>query len=888
MRLPNRLVVGLLAFCVVLLIHTSRVPAEYVIEDIGTLGGTTSCAYAINNLGQVVGSAGTRDTDGQMRAFLYDQAGGIRKLDPNFNTIYSIPLDINDAGAATGYFNDAIPHAFSYTPGGGTVDLGVLGGAMTSYGEAINTSGELAGTSCTASSDARHAFRGSGSVLYDLGDLGGGYSYAHGINDSSPVAVVGHSRTANGNYQAFRWRLGGMTPLASLGSGTYSRAEAINNEGLIVGEASNGSQTHAVGWSANGTEVTDFGTLGGQYSRALSLNAAGDVVGFSYTLAGVENAFLYKNGVMTNLNSLLPAGSSWSYLKRAYDINDSGQIVGQGVILNQLHAFLMTPITPGDTDKDGDVDLVDLGKLATYYGTTSGANWGMGDFDKDGDVDLVDLGAMAANYGHGVPAPLNFAADAAKVGLSDTKNASADESSKEDNSEKVLPLPDGCSPIGIILIGGIMMAFSLLSSVRGNSLEQVGVWKCRRGRLLGASQTHEEGRAMRKLLSVTLIGVWLICATAGSAADQTTPLAADVQPTAVMQEMRGVWIGGFDCTANGAGCTSDWETACQAAAGANFNAIFPLMASGAVARYNSMILPLRDLDRGDQLTLCVAAARRHGLKVHVWQIVNYMEGSSEGFRTRIRDTNRQMTYFNGNPVDYWLCPSNPANVASYVETALEMVREYDIDGIHLDYIRYDDNWSNGWSCYCSGCRQRFEAYRGASVPSWPADCWGTGSLAAEYRLWRIEVINNIVRTISRECRKIKPNIKISAAVFGWSSLSNLQTRIAQDWPTWISQGWVDFVCPMNYVTSTSSFTSLVNAQKAWVTDDTRIYAGIGHYLFWDAGIPSPEVREAAHVQVTRDRAIGGFVLFPYNLDMINTSFPYLLANKTQNPAVPPH
>jgi hypothetical protein len=53
---------------------------------------------------------------------------------------------------------------------------------------------------------------------------------------------------------------------------------------------------------------------------------------------------------------------------------------------------------PGDTDHDGDVDLVDLGNLAGGYGLTSGATWETGDFDGDADIDLVDLGTLAGNY----------------------------------------------------------------------------------------------------------------------------------------------------------------------------------------------------------------------------------------------------------------------------------------------------------------------------------------------------------------------------------------------------------------------------------------------------------------------------------------------------------
>ncbi len=61
-------------------------------------------------------------------------------------------------------------------------------------------------------------------------------------------------------------------------------------------------------------------------------------------------------------------------------------------------------LTPGDTDLDGDVDLVDLGTLTANYNTTHDLMdpdtdpWSRGDFDLDGDVDLVDLGTLAHNY----------------------------------------------------------------------------------------------------------------------------------------------------------------------------------------------------------------------------------------------------------------------------------------------------------------------------------------------------------------------------------------------------------------------------------------------------------------------------------------------------------
>lgn len=55
----------------------------------------------------------------------------------------------------------------------------------------------------------------------------------------------------------------------------------------------------------------------------------------------------------------------------------------------------------GDADADGDVDLSDLGALATYYGQPGSHPWGHGDFDGDFDVDLADLGTLATYYGAG-------------------------------------------------------------------------------------------------------------------------------------------------------------------------------------------------------------------------------------------------------------------------------------------------------------------------------------------------------------------------------------------------------------------------------------------------------------------------------------------------------
>jgi uncharacterized repeat protein (TIGR01451 family) len=87
---------------------------------------------------------------------------------------------------------------------------------------------------------------------------------------------------------------------------------------------------------SNGT-LTDLGTLDGDHSYPYGVNNAGQVVGESG-----GHAFLYSNGMLQDLNSLIPADSGW-VLNTASAINDKGQIVGTGTFNGQqTHGFLLT------------------------------------------------------------------------------------------------------------------------------------------------------------------------------------------------------------------------------------------------------------------------------------------------------------------------------------------------------------------------------------------------------------------------------------------------------------------------------------------------------------------------------------------------------------------
>ncbi len=216
-------------------------------------------------------------------------------------------------------------------------DLGALLSGAYSYAYGINNAGQVVGYWNTGTNGV-HAFLYSDGTMTDIGTPGGTNTYALGINAAGQV--VGFSDTAApslpGSTRAFLYSNGAMTNLGSLG-GLNSYAYGLNTNIQIVGYIDTLLGARAVVY-ANGN-ATNLGTLGGADSYAYSINASGSVVGASKISGGNLNAFLWENGVLTNLNALIPTNSGWALLE-ARGINDAGNIVGWGRINGEERAFL--------------------------------------------------------------------------------------------------------------------------------------------------------------------------------------------------------------------------------------------------------------------------------------------------------------------------------------------------------------------------------------------------------------------------------------------------------------------------------------------------------------------------------------------------------------------
>ena len=314
--------------------HAQSTPGPYTLTDLGTLGGGSTQAYALNDAGQVVGySTGSVGT----RAFLW-QAGTMTNLGTLPDGWASYAVSVNALGDVVGVANlkNGLGRAVLWRNGtivNLTPELPVY--EDVSNAVAINDLGQI----LLAINDT--PFLLDNGTRTAIGTLGGPGAFAADLNNAGQV--VGSS-----TQHAFLWENGTMTDLGLLPGDQDSGASAINNLGVIVGSS---------GWTDPDTyeqHYRPFIYANGSMSAipapsseafAGDINDAGVVVGTMRAGGAVTpwHAWVYVNGVVTNLNSLVATGSGL-HLREAHAINNEGQIAGVAMdAQGRYHGFLLTP-----------------------------------------------------------------------------------------------------------------------------------------------------------------------------------------------------------------------------------------------------------------------------------------------------------------------------------------------------------------------------------------------------------------------------------------------------------------------------------------------------------------------------------------------------------------
>jgi probable HAF family extracellular repeat protein len=335
-------------------------PPHYTAIDLGTLGGTFGGAEGINSLGWAGGYAAlTGNTNQHAVVWLLGSKIDLGTFGGQNSFLDFAP---NDSGQATGEAETAVPDplgqdwcAFGthltclpfFWQFGIKFRLPTLGG-YDGEGFDINSSGQVVGVAATAFHDPTCLVDGQPvlpyyqvqqflPVVWENGRIkalptfpGDPDGYAFANNDRGQVVGGSGNCSTNMSAHALLWQNGTVTNLGSLGGQMNNEPENINNLGEVVGFSDLPGDTtfHAFLWTKK-TGIQDLGTLRGDVlSYAFGINNLGQVVGGSCDASGICRAFLWQDGRMTDLNTLLSPNAPL-YLVYAYDINDRGEIVGE-------------------------------------------------------------------------------------------------------------------------------------------------------------------------------------------------------------------------------------------------------------------------------------------------------------------------------------------------------------------------------------------------------------------------------------------------------------------------------------------------------------------------------------------------------------------------------
>jgi len=303
-------------------VHASEV--RYTVTNLGDFIPT-----AINNVGQVVGNANPAPV-------VYSN-GVLTPL-----TWAGSAFDINDSGQVVGsFFPAGVGHAYIYSTGTGTrIDVGAISPVYRSFFNSINNSGKAVGAINNGQENGfispalNPVFTVNNPVL-------GSELVLSSISDSGAMAGYSINRSGLPRHALYFPVNGGEVDLGQTDANGGFQPQ-VNTSGQ-VSYTSTASGQHAFRYDGGTSTQLDIGVPNITSSFATGINNAGQVVGEADTLSHAF-AFLYSNGQMLDLNSLISPDSGWN-LGQAFALNDVGQIVGYGSDPSgQSRAFLLTPV----------------------------------------------------------------------------------------------------------------------------------------------------------------------------------------------------------------------------------------------------------------------------------------------------------------------------------------------------------------------------------------------------------------------------------------------------------------------------------------------------------------------------------------------------------------
>lgn len=247
----------------------------------------------------------------------------------------------------------------------------------------------------------------------------------------------------------------------------------------------------------------------------------------------------------------------------------------------------------------------------------------------------------------------------------------------------------------------------------------------------------------------------------------------------------------------------------------------------------------------DPLGAAVKEAKKRGMEIHAWiwtfsvgnlkhnPILN-KDADYPGPVLSTHDFSWALARNNGALLPYktpefWIDPANPEGRDFIRSLASEIVTNYPVDGLQFDYIRYPFNNRGTEMGFDWSGRMKFERETGLNLDKLDEET------RQVWQAWKISQVTSFVRDTSAVLRKLRPGLRISAAVYAFPK--NLRrAAIQQEWETWVANGWVDTLNPMTYVESAKELSINAGYVRESTEDKALVYPGLSIRQLDTAGL----------------------------------------------------
>ena len=374
---------------------------------------------------------------------------------------------------------------------------------------------------------------------------------------------------------------------------------------------------------------------------------------------------------------------------------------------------------------------------------------------------------------------------------------------------------------------------------------------------------------MRRLARAVLVPAVALLVTSLAASGQAASPA--LSPPAVAREFRGVWVASV--------ANIDWPSApglssfeqqaelvaiLDRARALNLNAIILQVRPAGDALYASRLEPWSAYLTGregrapepsyDPLAFAVAEAHARGLELHAWfnpYRARHASATSPNAATHMSVTDPRLVRSYGKSL--WMDPGEPKVVQRTLDVMLDVVKRYDVDGIHVDdyFYPYPENGADGQPMDFPDSAS-FAAYRKRG-----------GTLARDD--WRRRNVDQLMARIYAGTKQLKPWVQVGISPFGiWRPGNPPQikgfdayAKLYADARRWLHEGWLDYVTPQLYWPIGQMPQSYPVLLDWWMHENTRKrHVWPGHYTTRGAAPTGAWGLDEISNQVRASRAAG--------------------------------